>query len=71
MNEKTDRIFSSVYLDVTSCEGLKYKFLIGVDMHYVTGGIFEGRFTNPGKNGKPAALNTRTSRTWATRWKIC
>ena len=53
--EKTDRIFSSLYLEAELLEGLKYKFLIGVDLRYVTRGIFEGRFTNPRKNGDPAA----------------
>ncbi len=53
--EKTDRIFSSMYLEAELLKGLKYKFLIGVDLRYVTRGIFEGRFTNPRKNGDPAA----------------
>jgi TonB-linked SusC/RagA family outer membrane protein len=53
--EKVDRIFSSVYLEAGIIEGLKYKLLVGTDLRYNTRGIFEGRFTNPRKNGDPAA----------------
>jgi len=53
--EKVDRIFSSAYVEAEIIEGLKYKFLIGTDLRYNTRGIFLGRFTNPQKNGDPAA----------------
>jgi TonB-linked SusC/RagA family outer membrane protein len=53
--EKIDRIFSSAYLEADIIKGLKYKFLLGVDLRYTTRGIFEGRFTNSRKNGDPAA----------------
>lgn len=53
--EKVDRIFSSIYAEAQIIEGLKYKFLVGADVRYNTRGIFEGRFTNPRKNGDPAA----------------
>jgi TonB-linked SusC/RagA family outer membrane protein len=53
--EKVDRIFSSVYLEAGIIEGLKYKLLVGTDLRYNTRGIFEGRFTNPRKNGDPGA----------------
>jgi TonB-linked SusC/RagA family outer membrane protein len=54
--EKVDRIFTSAYLEAEIIDGLKYKFLIGADLRYNTRGIFEGRFTNPRKNGDPAAI---------------
>ena len=53
--EKVDRIFSSAYVEAEIIDGLKYKFLIGADLRYNTRGIFLGRFTNPQKNGDPAA----------------
>ncbi len=53
--EKITRVFSSAYLEAELLPGLKYKALLGVDLRYSTRGIFEGRFTNPRKNGDPAA----------------
>ncbi len=53
--EKVDRIFSSVYLEAGIIKGLKYKLLVGTDLRYNTRGIFEGRFTNPRRNGDPGA----------------
>ncbi|MBV6639548.1 MAG: TonB-dependent receptor [Cyclobacteriaceae bacterium] len=52
---KTERMFSSVYLDVNIMEGLQYKFLIGQDVRNYQRGIFEGQFTNTRKNGSPFA----------------
>ena len=52
---KTDRVFSSAYVEVGLIEGLKYKLLAGVDLRYVTRGTFEGQFTNNVKNGAPRA----------------
>ena len=53
--EKVDRIFSSFYLEAGIIKGLKYKLLVGTDLRYNTRGIFEGRFTNPRRNGDPGA----------------
>jgi len=64
--EKIDRIFSSVYLEAELLKGLKYKFLVGVDLRYSTRGIFEGRFTNSRKNGDPAAQYQGQSNTGYT-----
>ncbi len=50
---KFERIFSSVYLDVNILDGLKYKFLLGMDIQNFRRGIFEGQFTNTRKNGSP------------------
>lgn len=52
---KFDRIFSSIYAEVNITRDLKYKFLFGPDVRYRTRGVFEGQFTNPRKNGSPAA----------------
>jgi len=52
---KTDRVFSSAYLEIGLAEGLKYKLLGGVDLRYNTRGTFEGQFTNNVKNGAPRA----------------
>lgn len=52
---KFDRIFSSIYAEADIIKGLKYKFLFGPDIRYRTRGIFEGQYTNPRKNGSPAA----------------
>jgi TonB-linked SusC/RagA family outer membrane protein len=52
---KTDRIFSSAYIEAEIIPGLKYKLLGGVDLRYVTRGTFEGQFTNNVKNGAPRA----------------
>lgn len=52
---KFDRIFSSIYAEANITRDLKYKFLIGPDVRYRTRGVFEGQFTNPRKNGSPAA----------------
>jgi TonB-linked SusC/RagA family outer membrane protein len=54
---KFDRIFSSIYAEANITKDLKYKFLIGPDIRYRTRGVFEGQFTNPRKNGSPAAIN--------------
>jgi TonB-linked SusC/RagA family outer membrane protein len=53
--EKITRVFTSAYLEAEILPGLKYKLLAGIDLRYSTRGIFEGRFTNPRKNGDPAA----------------
>lgn len=53
---KTDRVFSSAFAEVDIVNGLKYKLLAGVDLRYITRGIFEGRFTNNVKNGDPRAI---------------
>jgi TonB-linked SusC/RagA family outer membrane protein len=53
---KTDRVFSSAYVEAGIVEGLKYKLLAGIDLRYVTRGIFEGSFTNNVKNGAPRAI---------------
>lgn len=53
--ERINRVFSSAYLEAELVEGLKYKFLLGTDLRFNARGIFEGRFTNPRKNGDPAA----------------
>lgn len=52
---KTDRIFSSAYLEAEIIPGLKYKLLAGVDLSYITRGDFQGTFTNNVKNGAPRA----------------
>ena len=52
---KTDRVFTSAYLEADIIPGLKYKLLGGVDLSYVTRGNFEGQFTNNVKNGAPRA----------------
>jgi TonB-linked SusC/RagA family outer membrane protein len=52
---KTDRIFSSAYLEAEIIPGLKYKLLGGVDMSYITRGDFQGTNTNNVKNGAPRA----------------
>ncbi len=52
---KVTRLFSSAFLDVNIAKGLTYKFLLGQDLQYFQRGNFEGRFTNPRKNGDPAA----------------
>jgi TonB-linked SusC/RagA family outer membrane protein len=52
---KTNRIFSSAYLDATIVKGLTYKFLLGVDLQTSDRGIFEGQYTNTRKNGTPSA----------------
>lgn len=54
-NRKTDRIFSSAYLEAKITKGLTYKLLFGVDVQNYQRGIFEGQFTNTRKNGTPAA----------------
>jgi TonB-linked SusC/RagA family outer membrane protein len=53
---KTDRVFSSAYAEVGIIEGLKYKLLAGIDLRYVTRGLFEGQYTNNVKNGEPRAI---------------
>jgi len=53
--EKITRLFTSAYFEAEIIPGLKYKLLAGIDLRYSTRGIFEGRFTNPRKNGDPAA----------------
>jgi TonB-linked SusC/RagA family outer membrane protein len=63
---KTDRIFSSAYLEVGILEGLKFKLLAGVDLKYDTRGTFEGQFTNNVKNGAPRATYTNQSNTGYT-----
>ncbi len=52
---KTNRVFSSAYLETEIVAGLKYKLLAGIDLRYVTHGTFEGQFTNNVKNGAPRA----------------
>lgn len=52
---KFNRIFSSIYAQVDIIDGLQYKFLVGPDIRYRTRGTFDGQFTNPRKNGTPAA----------------
>ncbi len=64
--ERIDRIFSSVYLEANIIEGLKYKFLVGTDLRYNTRGIFQGRYTNPRRNGDPAAQFENQSNTGYT-----
>ena len=54
--EKINRLFSSVYLEASIIDGLKYKLLVGADLRYHDRGIFEGTNTNSRKNGSPAAL---------------
>jgi TonB-linked SusC/RagA family outer membrane protein len=53
--EKVTRVFSSFYLEADIFKGLKYKFLLGTDLRFNNRGVFEGRFTNPRRNGDPAA----------------
>jgi TonB-linked SusC/RagA family outer membrane protein len=50
---KTNRIFSSIYLEATIMKGLKYKFLLGEDLQNFQRGNFEGQYTNTRKNGTP------------------
>jgi len=52
---KTTRIFSSFFAEVDILEGLKYKFLIGLDHYNYSAGNFEGQYTNTRKNGTPSA----------------
>jgi TonB-linked SusC/RagA family outer membrane protein len=52
---RTDRVFTSAYLEAKIMKGLTYKFLFGVDMQNYQNGIFEGQYTNTRKNGTPAA----------------
>ena len=56
---KTTRVFSSFFAEVDILEGLKYKFLIGLDHYNYQLGNFEGQFTNTRKNGTPAASLTK------------
>ena len=52
---KTNRVFSSVFLEADIIKGLKYKFLIGQDYQNFERGNFEGQYTNTRKNGTPYA----------------
>ncbi|HMG89237.1 MAG TPA: TonB-dependent receptor [Chryseolinea sp.] len=56
---KTTRIFSSFFAEVEILEGLKYKFLIGLDHYNYQIGNFEGQYTNTRKNGTPSAFLTK------------
>jgi TonB-linked SusC/RagA family outer membrane protein len=51
----TTRIFSSFFAEADILEGLKFKFLIGIDQYNYQLGNFEGQFTNTRKNGTPFA----------------
>ncbi|MEO5976467.1 MAG: SusC/RagA family TonB-linked outer membrane protein, partial [Chryseolinea sp.] len=53
--QKSDRVFASVFLEAKLMKGLTYKFLIGEDLQNFQNGIFEGQYTNNRKNGTPAA----------------
>jgi len=50
---KTNRIFSSVFFEAEILKGLKYKFLLGIDLQNYALGNFEGQYTNTRKNGTP------------------
>ena len=52
---KTDRVFTSAYLEAKITKGLTYKLLFGVDVQNFQQGIFEGQYTNTRKNGTPYA----------------
>jgi len=56
---KTTRIFSSFFAEVEILEGLKYKFLIGLDHYNYQIGNFEGQYTNTRKNVTPSAFLTK------------
>jgi TonB-linked SusC/RagA family outer membrane protein len=65
-NRNIDRVFSSMYAEVSLLKGLKYKALFGTDMSYNTNGTFEGQFTNSRKNGTPSASYTNEASTGFT-----
>lgn len=52
---ETNRIFSSAYAEASITKDLKFKVLFGLDYQDYQRGNFEGSFTNPRKNGTPAA----------------
>jgi len=53
--DKITRVFSSFFIEADILEGLKYKFLIGLDHYNYRRGNFEGQYTNTRKNGTPFA----------------